>query len=146
MLLAALSGNLQTVKWLLSIGASLGDKNDYGSNVILKASRSGNLELIKYLVEEQSFSLQDMNTTGTCIMVAAREKHVDACVWMLSNGSSIEENTALCRKTKRIITRKSCKDTMKENGLFNTIKSYFTNQIIQKIIISIVYRQIQKRK
>jgi len=48
-MLAALSGNLKLVQFLVGKGADIHHKNDYGETALMAAAISGNLELVQFL-------------------------------------------------------------------------------------------------
>ena len=93
-------------------------------NCILLASYSGFLEIIKYLVLEKGCSLKEVSNEGTCIMNAARNDYFECVLWMLSNGSSLDENTCLFTNGN-IIQSKSCADILKRKGKFDELKRIF---------------------
>ena len=75
---------------------------------MINATKSGNLKLIKWLFE-RGCSLQEMNKRGTCIINAAHRRHTNVIIWMLSNGSCVNENMAF-DKNRNIKFVRSCKD------------------------------------
>ena len=89
------------------------------------ASKQGHLELIKYLVIEKGCSLQEMNTAGTCIMNASKYKHIECVVWMLNNGSSLDENTCLT-----IVN--PCKTILQNNGRLKDVEILFKTKSSRK--------------
>ena len=93
-------------------------------NCILLASYSGFLEIIKYLVLEKGCSLKEVSNEGTCIMNAARNDYFECVLWMLSNGSSLDENTKL-DKDGNIIECESCEDILKNKGMFFELKRVY---------------------
>ena len=78
--------------------------------------------MIQWLLKHE-FSLQDTNKFVTCVMYAALCRQVDAVIWMLSNGSSISENT---RKTT------SCECAEKKRNVSNSL-SYLQIKIVKKM-------------
>ena len=130
LLYAAHKGQLDIIKYLLANGSSIDEKSKSDSSITL-ASAKGHLETIKWLVTEKGCSLQEMNTKGTCIMNAAKSKHFDCVVWMLHNGSSLDENT--CIDHRGIIFQvASCKDILVFNGLYETVKKALTTKSSRK--------------
>ena len=125
-LTAAKNRNLELVQLLYEYGASLDDINKGGNNCILIASYNGDLQLLKYLVEN-GCSLQDSNSSGTCIINAARYRKLGAILWMLQNGSSIDEKIIMNDRT--IVT---CEDIIKKNGLYEQVKKAFTTKSSRK--------------
>ena len=129
-LLAANRGHLECVKWLFNIGFSLNDVNGMEESCITFAASIGHLEMIKWLVE-QGCSLQSLNGAGTCIIIAARGKFVDCVVWMLNNGSSLDENIMRSRRGDICLTN-SCEEFLKENGLYEEVKKAFITKSSRK--------------
>ena len=62
-----------------------------GRSCLTIACNHGHLELIKWLVNEKGCFLDETDENGTCIINAARNKHIECVVWMLHNGSSTPE-------------------------------------------------------
>jgi len=94
---------------------------------ITLASRNGHLDTIKWLVIEKGFSLQAMNHYGTCLMNACELCHIDCIIWMLSNGSSLAENTKL-DYNGNILTSKSGEEILKLNGFYEDVQSMLTSK------------------
>ena len=78
--------------------------------------------MIQWLLQ-QGCSLQDTNIFGTCVMNAALCNQIDAVIWMLSNGSSISENT---------IKTTSCEDMMKAKGIYQTLSHIYKSKSSRK--------------
>ena len=95
--------------------------NDH-SNCILEASRKGKIEVIQRLLK-QGCSLQDTNKFGTCIMNAAICKQTETVIWMLSNVSSISENT---------IKTTSCENMLKNMGIYQTLSHIYKSKSSRK--------------
>ena len=126
LLMAASNGKLDMVKWLLKYGFQLNERLYFSQHsCLILACRGGYIDLVKYLVLEKKCSLQEISSRGTCIMQAARLKHTNLVIWMLTNGSSIDENTAL-DFNGHIVTIDSCEDILKDNGMYNDVKRTFT--------------------
>jgi len=128
---ASQQGYIDIVKYLLENGGDINDKNNQGSSCILLASCKSNLEMIKYFVNEKGLSLQEMDTKGTCIMAAARNYQYEYVLWMLSNGSSLDENTKL-DEDGNIIECESCADIFKRQGKFDELKRIFETKSSKK--------------
>jgi hypothetical protein len=62
----------------------------------LSASRSGDLERVRYILAEGHANVTEKDDEGsTALLLAAENGHVITCVFLLNNGASIaEENTA----------------------------------------------------
>ena len=65
-----------------------------------------------------------MDTGGTCIMKSAKYNHLECVLWMLSNGSSLDEDTKL-DVNGNIKVGKSCEDILKQKGKFDELKRIF---------------------
>lgn len=72
-----------------------------------------------------------MSRKGTCIIEASYSGHVDIVVWMLNNGSSIDENTRLDFRGN-VVPTKSCEEVLKEKGLYEEVKSVLTTKSSRK--------------
>ena len=78
--------------------------------------------MIQWLLE-QGCSLQDTNKYGTCVMNAAIHRRSEAVIWMLSNGSSISENT---------IKTTSCENMMKAKGIYQSLSHIYKSKSSRK--------------
>ena len=65
-------------------------------------------------------------------MNAATNRHVDCVVWMLSNGSSLDENTKLRYDGTVINNKYSCEDILKNNGLYEKVKRLYSTKSSRK--------------
>jgi len=128
---ASRRGYLPAVKWLYSKGASLKDKTSNFDTCLLLASQCGYLDLVKWLVE-QGCLLKEPNTKGTAIMNAASNKHIDIIIWMLANGSNIEENYKLDSDGNIVEARKSCEEILKYCLIYDKVKSVHTTKSSRK--------------
>ena len=72
-----------------------------------------------------------MDTGGTCIMKSAKYNHLECVLWMLSNGSSLDENIKL-DENGNIIECESCADILKEKGKFDELKRIFETKSSRK--------------
>ena len=91
----------------------------------------GELEILKFLVEN-GCSLQETNRNGTCIMNAAENSHTELVIWMLSNGSSIDENYGIDSFGNTTTLSESCEDILKRNGIYTAVKRAFTTKSSRK--------------
>ena len=78
--------------------------------------------MIQWLLK-QGFSLQDTNIHGTCVMNASICKKTETVVWMLSNGSSISQNT---------IKTTSCENMMKVKGIYQALSRIYKSKSSRK--------------
>ena len=124
LLIACYKGYLDIFKFLVENGCDVHEKSNDGDSCIALASSKGHLEIIKYLVIEKGCSLQDMDMEGTCIMNAARNDYYECVLWMLSNGSSLDENTRL-DENGNIKECESCENILKQKGMFYELKKIF---------------------
>ena len=158
---AITAGHLDICKYFLESGCSLANKDTLGRESISSALNLGKIDIAKWLYYEKGFpvdkyfsyrmpescfnghldivrwgvelgySLDIINTRGTCIMNAAVGKRVDVIVWLLNNGASLEENKK--RTYKGIIEHsKSCEEILKENGLYEEVKFLLTTKSSRK--------------
>lgn len=97
---------------------------------ITLASAYGYLDLVQFFIEK-GCSLYDMNTTGTCVSIAAANKRTGMVIWMLNNGSSIEENIAY-NYSGDIVTVKSCEEVLKYYNIYEDIKKAMTTKSSRK--------------
>jgi ankyrin repeat protein len=80
---AALSGNLEMVKWLVEKGLNVNTKNKDDWYVIHSAARSGNLELVKWLNEHGANIFVKSNYDSTLLHVAAEKGHLQLVKWLV---------------------------------------------------------------
>ena len=130
LLYASINGHLGVIKYLLANGSCI-DEKSADDSAITFASKGGYLETIQWLVNEKGCSLQEMNNEGTCVMNAAKKRHIDCVIWMLHNGSSLDENNSVGYSGK-IYQVKSCRDILKNNGLYETAKKALTTKSSRK--------------
>ena len=72
---------------------------------------------------ETRILLQDTNKYGTCVMNTVICKQTKTVIWMLSNGSSISENT---------IKTTSCENMMKTKGKIMRILTLLCSLVVLK--------------
>jgi ankyrin repeat protein len=63
-LLAAGTGNLDTVRYLVDNKADVSAKDNNGNNVLMYAASSGNLELVRYLANSAIVDINEKNNDG----------------------------------------------------------------------------------
>lgn len=131
LLLAAHYKRYDMVKLLIEHGGSIKDKNIAGRTCLTIISSYGNLELIQYLVDK-GCSLQETTSIGSCIMIAALNKHIDCVIWMLNNGASLDENYILDFEGNIKIVKYSCRDILIQNGCMEKIKKFKTAKSSRK--------------
>ena len=62
-----------------------------GASCVLLASMNGQLETLKWLIENGS-SMEDRDNNGcSCVLLAAKNGHLETIKWLIENGSSIRD-------------------------------------------------------
>lgn len=97
----------------------------------LLATECGHFDLVKWLFSETTISLQSMNRNGTCIIQAALDNNIEMVVWMLNNGSLLDENTKLDIHGNTVNCL-SCANILKQNGVYEDVKRVFTKKSFRK--------------
>ncbi len=112
----AVSNNKQiTVKYLISNGANIGEKNGkLGVSVLHKACMNGNLEIAKILVDAGADVNFKSDEGFTPLYVAVQKNHISIVEYLLTKGVSIDEKNG---KKLSTALSKACSD-----GLLNIVK------------------------
>jgi ankyrin repeat protein len=91
LLRACRSGQLQIVKYLLTRGSKVDEKDSYGDTALLSAAMYGHLPIVQYLLQNGS-SLKERSTgMHSAIVRAAMNGKISVVKWLLANGSSAQE-------------------------------------------------------
>lgn len=61
------------------------ETNDFGDNCLFIASRSGNLEIVKYIVENTAININHSNSDGSALLVAMSQNHNHISNYFLDN-------------------------------------------------------------
>lgn len=83
-MLAALHGNLETVRLLVEKGAEI---NRPGWTPLHYAAVSGNVDLLRYLLEQHAYIDAESPNRSTPLMMAARQDHIDAVHLLIEAGA-----------------------------------------------------------
>ena len=118
-------GQVDIVKYLLENGCSTSGINM--GYILINACINGHLELIKYLVNEKQCSLQTKFFGKSCIIQAAMKSHIECIVWMLNNGSFLDE--AFEDWDGNIV---NCITILKRNGIYEQVKRIMTQKSSRK--------------
>jgi ankyrin repeat protein len=106
---AAATGNLQLIKWYVSVGADVhaGDEEDDVEEeaALFAALQNGQLDVVKYLVEEHKADIRVDQEDGYWIIESAsRGGNVDVLKYLVSQGLTVANNTealgAACESEK----------------------------------------------
>ena len=84
--------DIEKVKFLFEQkGANINEKNEYGMTALHLASRYGNLEIVKYLVEKGA-NINEKNERGlTAFWFASRNSHLEIVKYLIEKGANINE-------------------------------------------------------
>ncbi len=63
--------------------------NKYGDNCLFIASKSGNIEIVKYLVEEAGANLNHVGDDGNALMVAISSRQYEIADYLIDKGINI---------------------------------------------------------
>lgn len=83
-MLAALHGNLETVRVLVEKGAAI---NRVGWTPLHYAALSGNVDLLRYLLDEHAYIDAESPNRSTPLMMAARHDRIDAVRMLVEAGA-----------------------------------------------------------
>ena len=120
------------MKLLVEKGGCLYHRNKSNESSITLASKMGHLDLVKWLVIEKRISLQTRDDCGTCVMLAAENNHLNCVIWMLGNGSSLDEDSSFNNNFSFSFFKESCKEILIRKGSFNKVKTAFTTKSSRK--------------
>jgi len=86
------SGDLESLKKLVSGGANVEAKDKYGNTPLIYASRLGFLEIVKYLIEECNANVNVKNRDeSTPLITASINGHLEIVKYLIENGANYEE-------------------------------------------------------
>ena len=90
---ASRRGYLSVVELLLSKGANVNDKNNYGYSSIIEASTHGHVSVVELLLSKGA-NISDKNNDGfSSIIYASLHGHVSVVELLLSKGADINDVT-----------------------------------------------------
>lgn len=90
LMLAALAGNLDTVKLLVSNGAWVNYLNSMAVNSLWVAANEGNLEIVKYLAKHGAYINNSNIEDVTPLMAAAMGGHGEVVKFLVGEGAKID--------------------------------------------------------
>ena len=89
LLVAAKYGHVNIMKWLLTQGASVTERENNGYTVLLCAAHNGHLKVVQWLVG-QGVSITEKADGGfSALLCAASGGHLDVVQWLVGQGASI---------------------------------------------------------
>ena len=96
LMIAAFSGKMEAVNYLLDKGADLSLKGQYGRNLLHKASNGGNVAIIETMLS-RGLDINSKDSNGhTALMIAAFSGKMEAVNYLLDKGSrSVFERPAM---------------------------------------------------
>ncbi|MGX3011388.1 ankyrin repeat domain-containing protein [Helicobacter sp. 23-1044] len=87
---AAVVGDLNEVKSLISKGADVNMKDEFGGTVLMKASMYGHFEIVKFLVSKgANVNAKDGILGFTALMSASIEGHFEVVKFLVKNGANV---------------------------------------------------------
>jgi hypothetical protein len=86
LLLAAYIGQLETMQWLLTHGASLAEKTNNDATALLVAASNGQLAAVQWLLDRGASLVEKDNDGDTALLLAASKGHLATVQWLLANG------------------------------------------------------------
>ncbi|GAB6019977.1 Death-associated protein kinase 1 [Chamberlinius hualienensis] len=88
--LASVSGNLEVLKYLRSVGANVEKLSNHGDSPMYWATRQGHVDIIKYLREECSITNERLKSGESCLHVAARYGHANVVQYLCGAGFDLD--------------------------------------------------------
>lgn len=86
-LAACTSGQLNAVKYLVSMGADLNATTEENANALAISCEFGHLNVVKYLIEEQKFDMNSYLIQGkTPMCIAAENGHINIMEYLVNKG------------------------------------------------------------
>ena len=80
---AACAGHLDIIKWLISIGQSIGDRDHTGNTALLFAAWGGHLSTVQWLLENGSL-INEINHLGHNVLLsAANSGNIEVIDWLI---------------------------------------------------------------
>ncbi|MBN2018412.1 MAG: ankyrin repeat domain-containing protein [Candidatus Cloacimonetes bacterium] len=87
---AAIAGNLDIMKYLISQGADINTIDREGSNLLHNAAANGHLEVVQYLLD-QGFDINAEDANGnTALLFASSHNNFDLIKFLLDKGADLE--------------------------------------------------------
>ena len=84
---AAVSGQLEVVKYLIEFGANVNSESDTGSTPIRSACLESHLDIIKFLVKNGGDIQRPNQVGGTCLINSVQS--VPVCEFLLQSGANV---------------------------------------------------------
>ncbi|WP_341356781.1 ankyrin repeat domain-containing protein [Rossellomorea sp. y25] len=82
-------GNIEVVRYLVKVGASVNDVNSDGDNIIIASCN--NINCLRFLLSFQNFDVNYRNNDGyTALMEAAEDGKFDSVKLLLESGTNVE--------------------------------------------------------
>ena len=139
-MMAAYGGKIETIKYFLdNYGFSLDERNSGAETCLVLACKQGHLDLIKWLVMEKNCSLQEAGCDGSCLSVAIENVQIEAIIWMLGNGSSLDEkHVCFYINDGKLITDDNpeyydtCFNLLQSKGILEEVKATLTTKSSRK--------------
>ena len=88
--LASGGGHLEVVKYLVSAGANLEERDSYGSTPLHQASYRGHLEVVEYLVGTGAFLEATSNMGYTPLLFASAWNRLEVVKFLVEAGADID--------------------------------------------------------
>lgn len=85
MMVAALSGNLELIKFLEFQGLKLNEVGEYGNSALSGASSKGHLNIVKYILNKENVTLEELNSA---MARAAFSGELNAMKFLISKGAN----------------------------------------------------------
>jgi len=91
---AAIAGNLEIMKYLLSQGADINTIDRENSNLMHNAAANGHLEVVKYLID-QSFDVNAADDNGnTALLFASDRNNIELVRYLLDQGADVHAESS----------------------------------------------------
>lgn len=85
LMVAAAAGKMDTVKYLIDQGLSIDDPNNFGLTVFYNAVSHGQLDIVKYLVENYNVNINCESFFGdTCLDMALKNNYITTAEYLQS--------------------------------------------------------------
>lgn len=105
---AAHSGNIETLRELLSSGADPRLKDNEGATILIDAAYYGHLEVVKLLVEEAGVPLEECDKNGnTAFLLASspRQPNLEVLQYLVSSGANLHARNVMGETALHIAAR-----------------------------------------
>lgn len=63
------------------------ETNDFGDNCLFIAARNGNLEMVKYILNNTSININHTNGDGSVLLIALSQNHLDVVSYLIDSTS-----------------------------------------------------------